>query len=543
MEMKSLKTKKITLLQAGILVCLTLATTHCSKGLKELNIDPAAATVDQFDPNFLLSRAQLCYTGSVDFSFETWRVQLANFSTSMQHFATTLGYWGGDKYSINTRYNYAYFERAYDEQVKFIVDAYQTTKDKPQYAKIHQMIRIWKVLIFHRITDIYGDIPYFGAGMGYYTKNFTPAYDTQQAIYADLLKELEEAAAALNTAGGKSITGDMIYGGDVGKWKRFAYSLMLRLGMRLTRVDLNAAKAWTEKAVERGVMNSVSDNAFLIHDASGGRPTVNRISQVFQANAGERSYVKWSKTFIDLLKSTNDPRLSVLADVPKTIITKGKEQADYSYGTPGNNDRNIQIGLPNGYDLTSPVGIATSPEHPGPVGTDVVGKYSRPRAWLLRLNSPTFIMNYGEVELLLAEAALRGFNVGGTVSSHYQAGVKGAMQSLSAYDAAATISTADINTYLSANSLVTGQELIQINTQFWLATILNDYETFANWRRTGIPALVPVKHPNGNTGGVIPRRMLYPVSEAANNKINYEAALQRMGGTDNVLNRVWWDKQ
>jgi hypothetical protein len=310
--------------------------------------------------------------------------------------------------------------------------------------------------------------------------------------------------------------------------------------MRLVKVDANSAKTWAEKAAAGGVMSSIEDNAFVVHDPTGGRPTVNRISQVFEANGGERAQVKWSRTFIDFLVENDDPRLPVLAEVAP-VNEDGV--TDYTYGEEGDNDPSIQVGLPNGYNLGAPVPVASAPNYPGAVGTDVLGNYSRPRPYLLRLNSPTFIMNYAEVELLLAEARLRGFNVGGTAAEHYNAGVRAAMESLSQYDAKAAIDPEAIDAYLAAHPFVEADGMEMINTQFWAATILNDYETFANWRRTGFPVLTPVVHPNGGTGGVIPRKMLYPISEASNNKANFEAALSRLpGGVDNMLSRVWWDQ-
>ena len=231
---------------------------------------------------------------------------MIHFSTMIQHFSHVAGYWVGDKYTLNADYCAAYFERAYAEQVKFVVDLLELTKGKPQYSNLYQIARILKVLIFHRITDIYGDVPYFDAGMGYYTRNFTPVYDKQQDIYPDMLKELEAAATALDPA--KDVaSGDMIYNGDVAKWKRFAYSLMLRLGLRLIKIDPAAAKTWVEKAAAGGPMTSIADNAFILHNESGGRPTVNRISQVLNLPY-EIPNIRWSKTFIDKLQTTSDPR-------------------------------------------------------------------------------------------------------------------------------------------------------------------------------------------------------------------------------------------
>jgi len=84
--------------------------------------------------------------------------------------------------------------------------------------------------------------------------------------------------------------------------------------------------------------------------------------------------------------------------------------------------------------------------------------------------------------------------------------------------------------------------LQMINTQYWVATIFNDYETFANWRRSGFPVLTPVNYPGNVTGGTIPRRLIYPQSEASTNGINYTDAIGRISGGDKMTSRVWWDK-
>jgi hypothetical protein len=257
-----------------IMFVMLAAVTSCTDDLKQLNVDPTSTSAAQFNPNYMLSPAQLRYTGSIDFSYETWRAEMIYFSTMMQHFATAIPYWAGDKYVVNTTYNWAYFERAYAEQVLFIIDAMELAKDKPQFSNCYQVARIWKVVIFHRITDIYGDVPYFDAGKGYYNTNFTPKYDLQSDIYADMLKELKEAAEALDPAK-DVVTGDMIYNGDIGKWKKFAYSMMLRLGMRLTKIDSQNAQKWAEAASTGGVMTTVDDNAVLYHDPTGDvRPLI-----------------------------------------------------------------------------------------------------------------------------------------------------------------------------------------------------------------------------------------------------------------------------
>lgn len=503
----------------------------CTKGFEELNTDPTAAGPNNINPNFLLTTSQLRYTGSEDFSYETWRAQLIYLSTAIQHFSHLAGYWAGDKYTLNSAYTAAYFERSYAEQVKFVVDLVELTRDKANYANVHQIARIMKVLIFHRITDIYGDVPYFDAGMGYYTRNFTPEYDLQSAIYPDMLKELDEAAAALDPA--KDIaTGDMIYNGNVSKWKKFAYSLMLRLGMRLTKIDINLAKTWAEKAAAGGTMADISDNAFVRHDESGGRPTVNRISQVLNLPY-EIPYIRWSRTFIDLLRNSNDPRLGVLAEIPPPAPNQDV------LGFPGDQTPANQRGMPNGFDLNGgATDISTAPGYPGSYY-----QYSRPiNRFYGKMAGITMLLTYAESELLLAEAKERGWNIPGTAASHYNNGVRAAMKSLAQWDAAAAVSDAAVDAYLIANPYVPATGIQQINTQYWVATVFNDYESFSNWRRSGYPVLVPVNYPGNVTNGTIPRRLTYPQSEASTNGANYQAAIGRIAGGDQLTSRVWWDK-
>lgn len=532
---KIMKTK--TYIKNILVGLVFLAATNCTSDLEKLNVDPTSSDQGSFNPNFILTTAQLRYTGSADFSYETWRTQLIHFSTMMQHFSHVAGYWVGDKYLSNPGYQSSYWERAYDEQVKPIVDLVEQLKGKTQYANLYQIARIWKVVIFHRITDIYGDVPYFDAGQGYYKGILKPKYDDQQAIYADMLKELDEAAAALDASKDKP-TGDMIYKGDINQWKKFAYSMMLRLGTRLSKVDAANSKKYIEKAATGGVMTSIADNALVQHDKTNGRPTVNRISQVLNLPY-EIPNIRWSKTFIDFLKNNNDPRLSALAELPPAAPDNN------TVGVVGDFTAANQLGMPNGYDLGgSTTDIKNAPGYPGAVGADPLGKYSRPRNTLLaKMDGPTFILTYGEVELMLAEAAQLGYTVPGTATTHYNAGVTAAMKTLEQFDAGAAIPDASVTAYLAAHPYVPGASgLSMIGSQYWAATIFNDYETFANWRRTGFPALVPVNYPNNVTGGVIPRRLVYPQAEAASNGDNYNAAVAKVTGGNTLTGRVWWDK-
>lgn len=508
-----------------------LLANSCTDDFEKVNTDPSAYSPASFDPNYMLTTAQLTYTGSIDFAYEAWRGNLIYASTMMQGLSSVVGYWAGDKYLLNEGYTAAYWERAYSEQVKPIVDIVEFTRDDPKYHNLHQVARIWKALVFQRITDLYGNVPYFQAGMGYYTGVLTPVYDNQSDIYADLLKEVDEASSALD-ASGDAITGDVVYAGDIEKWRKFGYSLLVRLSMRISEVDEESAKLYLDKAQGK-TMESNADNAFVLHDATGGRVTQNRNSQVLMGDGGqEHYYVKWSDTFISYLKTNDDPRLSKVA-VTNLYLSDAEKGQNSAFIT----DPEVQKGMPNGKDLS---GIASQDIRQDPSFT-AFEDYSSPNPAMITKTGPTFVMTYAQTELLLADAAARGWI--SDAEGHYNNGITAAMTYLAQYDASMEVPVSEAQAYLTANPYNAANGLEMIHTEYWALcnTMLDFYESWSNWRRTGYPELTPVNYPNNATGGTIPVRFPYPDSESTRNKENYEAAQSAMSGGDNLTSHVWWD--
>lgn len=533
--------KKIFKYTTLIVVGLTLSTS-CRKDFETINTDPATYNQSTFDPNFVLTSAQLGYSGSQDFAYDTWRGNLIYCSTMIQGLSSVISYWAGDKYILNSGYTAAYWgfsggtttggDGAYPEQVRPIVDVVQSTAGKPQYKNLHQIARIMKALIFERITDLYGDVPYFQAGLGYYDKDYFPVYDKQQAIYTDLLSELSDATAQLDPAGDIP-TGDKYYNGNIAQWKRFGYTLMLRVAMRLSKVDPATAQTYVQKTIGN-TFTSNADDAFLLGDLSGGRTTNNRNSQILLGDGGQENYyTRWSQTFINFLKTNNDPRLSKVAATQVYVNDATKTQNPNAVYTAS-----AQKGMPNGKDLSGIPGQT--------VGSDpsftAFPDYSSPAPALIKRNGPTFVLTYGESELLLADAAQR-FGIGGSAATHYNNGVTAAMTYLSEYDPTAAVAASDAQAYLTANPYNPANGLAMINTQYWALTntMLDFYESWCNWRRTGFPVLTPVNYPGNNTNGTIPRRFPYPVIEAGTNTVNYTAAHNAVPGGDLLTSRVWWD--
>lgn len=287
---------------------------------------------------------------------------------------------------------------------------------------------------------------------------------------------------------------------------------MLRLGLRLIKVDPAGAQAWATKAISGGVMESNADIAYVEHTVGPEGVNQNGLGEVFLADRSARI----SETFMNFLQG--DPRLPILA-------------ARRSDGSTALADLK---GLPNGLDLEMLLA------NTGEENTDL---YAEPnQAILAGLDAPMIFQTYAEVEFMLAEAAERWGLAGGNPEPHYNAGVRAAMKMLELYSADAAIADADIDAYLVAKPFDAPNAIEQINTQYWAATMFNWYETFSNWRRTGFPVLVPVNYPGNETGGTIPRRLTYSQGDQANNPDNYAAAISAQG-PDELTTRVWWDVQ
>lgn len=529
---------------SGLVMAGLLFTTGCTKDFEIINTNPTALTPLNFDPNTLLPSIMLSYASpsTNNIVLASNIVQLmANSATVVDLKMTT-----GDKYLDMDSNNWMQdvFTSGYTGQVKQAVELLELTKDDPKYANLYQIGRLMKAMVFQRITDAYGDVPYFEAGKAYHERIFYPKYDKQQLIYADLLKEVEEATNALSLTGDKP-TGDEMFAGDIAKWKRFGSSLMLRIAMRMVKVDEAAAKAAATKVIGK-TMASITDNAYIKGSGADRTSSNNANSSWLLGDSGYNSwYLKWSKTFIDYLKATNDPRLKHIARTNVWINQVGSSiQTNAPIGDPA-----VQKGLPNGFNESTNndgFSIFFHPSWVGPVGDVANGmnRYSSQNPAMIARNSPTYFLTYAESEFLLAEAAHRWGAAFGTPKAHYDAGVTAAMASLSQYNTSMTIPAAEILAYLAANPFVPANALEMINIQYWAETgsTINFLEGWFNWRRSGFPVLVPVKYPGNITGGTVPRRYSYPVGESATNAENLGVAQAALAGGDKWTSRMWWDK-
>ncbi|GAB4414076.1 MAG: SusD/RagB family nutrient-binding outer membrane lipoprotein [Bacteroidia bacterium] len=508
-----MKSKHLSLLAALLLGCLLPA---CDAGFAELNVDPTRT--NSINPAFLLSNAQL---GS-SFGGHTIIYESAIVQHTMHPFLGVLA--GGNVNQRNDNNTQGNWNQYYPGTIKLLTDIVAQTQDDPARSNLYHMARIWRVYIFAILTDSYGDVPYTQAGLGFLESVTLPTYDAQEAIYSSLLTELEQATAGLD-AGKATERADLFYQGDIVRWKRLGYSLMLRLGMRLVKANPSLAQTTVQKAFAGGVMESNADNCVMAHSVTYQNPTTNLFTGT------ERANFYLHQTLVSFLQGRDDPRLGAIAVL---------------YGNPGltptdpaqteNADPAAQIGMPMGYDNIT---LLNAPDFPGAAGSGY--NYSQiNRRTLTKIDAPCFHVTHAQTQLLLAEAAARGW-ITGQSQDYYRAGIRAHMEQLADYDAGAAIDAGAIDAFVGAASLPAGGEIEEINTQYWVACLLNGPEAFANWRRSGFPALAANPYPAKDIAGDFIRRMNYPAAERAVNTANYDAAVARQG-SDELDARVWWDK-
>ena len=444
-----------------------------------------------------------------------------------------------------------------------IVDAVrQSDAVKTTRPNINAITRIMRVYVFSRMTDLYGDMPYFDAGNGLVTGNMQPKFDKQADIYADFFKELSACTAQLDVAK-DVVANDQYYNGNISLWKKFANSLHLRLAMNLVKIDPATAQKEAEAAVTDGVFTSNADMCVLNHTGSiEGGDGDSRCNGIAANFADLCDFFAISTPFANLLKQVNqtdpqDPRLNVWfrcyysnlgalwgaytsrPDITNLVRTAAKNRGIDTITT-----------VPAGsYSLNKWVTDSLMLNVPGN-GIVLVTRDQalRPANFFIDYNAPSIVLSYSEVELLMAEMAVRGWNAGsGTATQHYQNGIRACIDQQSFYpkvDANGPfVDPAAETKFVNFSVLIAGNELQQINNQLYITFFMNPIQAFTNWRRSGYPTLSI--SPTATTAS-IPRRWTYSMNEKNTNADNANAAIVNitgpLPGQDSHLNRVWWDK-
>ena len=436
---------------------------------------------------------------------------------------------------------------AYSDYTNNLSEIIRITKDDPDLVNKTAIARIMKVWAFAKVTDTYGDIPYSESSLPANEVVFSPKYDTQQSIYQDFFKELKEAAASLNASLESYGSADLVYGGDVSKWRKFANSLRLRLALRVRYADEAMAVANMSDLQPSDLIMTRDDDASM-YTASDSEDNQNSFYKRLLQNGSDLTKNAAGAMIINM-KEINDPRIKIYADTAKATFP-GITGIDYfGYrGRPLLGGVSIEYKLPWGQETASRI----SDLFYAPV-----------------IEVP--IIRSSEVHFALAEAAL--FNLkAGDAQTHFKQGMEDAMNWAKEFyenskgqmpDVLPLMypdwTQADIDLLLShkeitsvesdaflnsaAATLAGSQEeqLEQIIVQKNIALYPLEYQNWAEWRRTGYPILLI--GPDGDAlKGVIPRRMGWPSSEQTINSANYNDAVSRLSGDgDSRLSKFWWD--
>jgi hypothetical protein len=375
----------------------------------------------------------------------------------------------------------------------FIVNMTQTFGDIP-YSKMMQSIR------FNNVTD---------------TASIRPAYDKQQDVYRGVLDELKIASDSLSAAE-LAISGDLVYGGDIEKWKKLINSYTLRVLMSLSKKENDASLKIKERFNE--IVSNPAKYPLMASNADNGRLPYYDITgnqyPYFNNNSMKTDYYLDS-TFVDILQDLKDPRL-------------------FSFGKPQPSS-SLPLKDFDAYDgLRGSASLAQNTAKRGAGNASQIhDRYS-----YQPLNEPSLLMSYAELQFILAEAVVRGW-ITGNAASYYKNGIAASLEFSNFNN---TYSATEINNYIDQPvvALQAGQEIRQIVTQKYISMFMNTgWQPFFEQRRTGFPAF-DVGGSGILNNGVVPRRWMYPNDEYTNNGVNVEQAVKNQyPGGDDINGTMW----
>lgn len=463
----------------------------CTDDFDELNTNPKLVTDEIIKPGLML----------------TYVLKNSSFEIMNQgRVGEYSGYTSrGDSGQPLTFGNFGSFN-GYTDHIVNLAAIIRLTQDEPTQSHMNAIARIWKVWVFHRMTDAYGDIPYSEVAQSVDKVIISPAYDTQESIYTDLLNELKEAAAQLNSGTDQESFGaaDVVYGGDADSWKRFANSLRLRLAIRVRYADASLAQTHISEVLGSDLITSNSQSAVVTSEGEGAvdLSNTNPLYQNFvNGNAGAGNATVVGITLTENLLSTDDPRMPV-------------------YLKPNINDEYI--------------GRAINMD---PDEKEAYTEVARMDDAFIQAEFDFNAMLAAEVSFLRAEAALAGLS-SENANDLFKEGIQLSMEQYG-------VDTGDITTFLAsaAGSLAGTEEekLEQIIVQKYLALFGDSYEAWTEHRRTGYPRQWIGSLSALDTDNAMPRRSAYPLGEYNLNGENVKVAASRLVGGDLLTSRVWWD--
>lgn len=471
-----------------ILIALLLGSTVSCEDFEGWNVDtknPAAVP-----PAFLITAAQ-----------QDLFQQMVGMNVNSNCFGMMAQYWGQTTYQDEASYLFrerdvggSFWQRHYRDMLNDLQEAQRLIvmeSIEPADVQKNQlaMIEIMSIFSWHILVDTFGHVPYTEALHG--NANLVPKYDVDKDIYDDLFRRLDVALNSLdsNVGMGKVGDGDLVYHGDPASWAKFANSLKLRMAVRISDVDLANATKYAGEAIIGGVFGSNGDNALYPFMMTTPNTNPNWVTLV---QSGRTDYIM-AEQFVDLIVPLNDPRTPVY----------------------------MQDNIDDGY-IGAVYGVNSA-------YTDYSHLGDR---WHYEAE-PGIVLDYAEVQFLIAEAMERGL-ISGDAESYYNTGVRASIEYW-------TEGEGDADAYLAqpkvAYTTADGDWKQVIGTQKYLALYGRGFEAWSTWRMLNYPDTFtrpPI------SAEPVPRRYYYPNNEPQLNGENYETAAAAMGG-DEKSSKVFWD--
>ena len=457
-----------------------LIATGCDKDFEEINTTGNNALVT--DPNLLLT-ASIITTQNVMYNSQIG----GDMGLCWAQQWSKVQYNDEEKYIPRREQMTALWDNMYYNVIKEAKDAYSLAGAIVPDANTHlqAVSLVIQANAFQILTDVYGPVPFAEFGSD------KPAYDSQEQVYNGILAMLDEAEAKFaNGNGDFTASADLLYGGDLAKWRKFAASLKLKALMRIS--DKRNVSADVQALVDSGLLfSSNADSAQLIFMPN--LPDANPIHEVIVGQ--NRKEYKVSSVLVSTMNTLNDPRLSVFAEL--------NNAGQYVGNIPGEENSGSQ-------EAFSGIG-----------------------AFYLAATSPGVFLSYAQVEFYLAEAINEGIIVGtiDDAKAHYVNGINANFTFNQLTPSAAYTSSAAVDFTTQAEARE------KIATQMWLALYGQGIESWTEWRRTQYPVLSPVVDAATT---YIPRRFYFSTDEPFVNQASYASAAASLANGDTMESKVWW---
>lgn len=479
-----------TIFFAGAVLC---AVASCDN-LDDMNKNEKA--YETALPSALMTSAQVNYA-----------YFLTNASVNSNNFRAYAQHWSTSTYTDEANYNQAkrnlgssHAVLLYRDVLQDLVNAQKQIQNTKVLGPIEEGIKknqlaileVQIVMAYQTLVDLFGNVAYSEA---LDIKKFPlPKYDDAKTIYFDLASRLDAAIAALNDENGSFGNADLIFHGNVAKWKTLANSVKLKMGLHLADVDAVKAKAMVESAFSSGVMSKEADTALFQYFSS-----ITDMNPLYDSLVNE-SQINIAEFFVNELNGKEDPRRDFFFN-PNSKVNGQYKGAPYAK----------QVNYAD---------------------------YSNTGARLRQKTNPGIIFDYTETCFLLAEAASRGFSVGADAATYYAKGIEASMKFWG-------VSDVNAQTYLArpdvAFATATGTDKQKIAYQLWIAYYNRGFEAWTEYRRLDYPILAAPPTAVQEAEGKVPVRNIYSTSDKTLNAANYEAASAAIGG-DLMTTKIFWDK-